>query len=272
MGKILELIKSVLILTIGSIGIYLVFGFIYAVIARATSRNLVSKFGINIVIVTGFIGTTIHELSHLLMAKLFCHKVVNVKLFSLKLESRELGHVTHSYNKKNYYQRIGNFFIGIAPIIGGTIVILILLRLLLPNSWNDIMNSFDLNKYVQAAESLNIKEFFMYITNGFIEIIKSIFTASNLITFRFWIFMFVVISITNHISLSAADFKNSLDGLIFIILLSFIVAIILKILGVSVGSVINVLVIYNVFIFSILLLILILALVIWGISKILTLF
>ncbi|MGO0807158.1 hypothetical protein ACTPEF_24675, partial [Clostridioides difficile] len=31
-----------------------------------------------------------------------------------------LGYVSHSYKKDNLYQSIGNFFIGIAPIIGGT--------------------------------------------------------------------------------------------------------------------------------------------------------
>ncbi|MGL4742324.1 MAG: hypothetical protein ACRC41_16275 [Sarcina sp.] len=270
--NIFRLLETVLILMFGSIGIYLVFGFIYAIIERATSKNLVKKFGVNAVIITGFIGTTVHELSHLLMAKLFCHRVVNVKLFSFTLTSRELGHVTHSYNKKNYYQRIGNFFIGIAPIIGGTIVILLLLRFLLPASWNDIINNFDLNKYVAAAEALNIKEFFLYIYSGFLVIVKSIFAFSNLTTFRFWIFIFILLSITNHMSLSAADFRNSLDGLIFIAILSFGVAIILQILGVKISSVTNILVIYNIFIFSVLLLILILAIIIWGISKVLSFF
>ncbi|MGO0916500.1 hypothetical protein ACTPEM_26060, partial [Clostridioides difficile] len=43
-----------------------------------------------------------------------------------KIESKNdgiLGYVSHSYKKDNLYQSIGNFFIGIAPIIGGTIMI-----------------------------------------------------------------------------------------------------------------------------------------------------
>lgn len=270
MIEILKLIETMLILTAGSIGIYLVFGFIYAGIERATSKNLIRRFGEKAIITTGFIGTTLHELSHLLMAILFGHKIVSVKLFSLNLKSRTLGHVRHSYNKKNYYQRIGNFFIGIAPIIGGTLIILILLRIFLPSSWNDIINHFNLNDYVTATEQLNIRELFSYIGNDFVVIIKSIFTLSNLTTIRFWIFMFLLISITNHMSLSPADFKNSLDGLIFIVILSFIVAIILELFGVSIASLTHALIVYNVFVFSILILVLILAILIWAVTKLLS--
>ncbi|MGL4991580.1 MAG: hypothetical protein ACRC57_10540 [Sarcina sp.] len=270
MVEILKLIEMVLMLTVGSIGIYLIFGFIYAAIERGTSRNLIRRFGEKAIVTTGFIGTTLHELSHLLMALLFGHKIVSVKLFSLNLQSRTLGHVKHSYNKRNYYQRIGNFFIGIAPIIGGTIIILILLRVFLPSSWNNIINHFNLNEYVTATEQLNIRQLISYMGNDFIVIIKSIFAVSNLTTIRFWVFMFLLISITNHMSLSPADFKNSLDGLIFIVILSFIIAIILELFNVNISSIIHALVIYNVFVFSILLLVLILAILIWAVTKLLS--
>lgn len=39
-----------------------------------------------------------------------------------------LGYVRHSYNKNSLYQTIGNFFISIAPLIFGIIVILTLLK------------------------------------------------------------------------------------------------------------------------------------------------
>jgi hypothetical protein len=46
-----------------------------------------------------------------------------------------LGYVFHSYNRKSIYQTVGNFFIGIAPIISGTAALFLGLYFLLPHSF-----------------------------------------------------------------------------------------------------------------------------------------
>ena len=69
---------------------------------------------------TGFIyltmpGVVIHELSHLFFCLIFQHKIMKVNLFSPQ-EDGTLGMVQHSYDSRNIFHRIGNFFIGSAPV------------------------------------------------------------------------------------------------------------------------------------------------------------
>ncbi|MGL5576587.1 MAG: hypothetical protein ACRDCW_13700, partial [Sarcina sp.] len=143
----LNILKIAGLITISIVGVLFLFGMLLKIIQRTTTRNLVSKLGPKIIIITGLIGTTVHETSHYLMAKLFGHKVSDIKLFSLELKSETLGYVRHSYNKRNYYQRIGNFFIGVAPILIGTGVVILLLKFLVPDSLSSLMNSFNLDQY-----------------------------------------------------------------------------------------------------------------------------
>lgn len=63
--------------------------------------------------ICGLIGTPIHELSHLIAALLFGHRIVGIKLFSWNSGA----YVSHSYNKHSAFQVAGNFFIAIAPFV-----------------------------------------------------------------------------------------------------------------------------------------------------------
>ena len=40
-----------------------------------------------------------------------------IRLFQPDLETGVLGYVNHSYNKRNMYKVLGNYFIGVAPIV-----------------------------------------------------------------------------------------------------------------------------------------------------------
>ena len=57
----------------------------------------------------------IHELSHLVMAVIFGHKINKVVLF--QLNNTTSGYVEHSWNKKSLYQSFGTFFIASAPLL-----------------------------------------------------------------------------------------------------------------------------------------------------------
>ena len=245
-----NLFKVAIIITISIVGILLVFGLLLGIIEKRTTRNLVKRLGPKVIVLTGIVGTTIHELSHLIMSLIFRHRVENVKLFSINLKSETLGYVNHSYNKKSYYQRAGNFFIGVAPILIGTAIIILLFRILVPNSWSNAINEFGFSGYLGLVDSFSIQKFIDLLLNSSWGIITSLFSVDNITSFKFWIFIILAISICMHMELSPADFKGAIDGIIFIFILSLIVSLILVLVGVSISTILSYVMIYNVFIIA----------------------
>jgi hypothetical protein len=62
------------------------------------------------------LGIIVHETGHLIMAMLFGHHINEVRFLD-KNEFGQFGFVNHSWNTKNKYQTLGNLFIGVAPMI-----------------------------------------------------------------------------------------------------------------------------------------------------------
>ena len=89
-------------------------------------RRLSTRFGWNSVLWTGWLGTPIHESSHLLMCPVFRHRIDEVAFFEPDRKSGRLGYVRHSFHQGNWFEEMGNLFIGIAPLMGGSLVLLIL--------------------------------------------------------------------------------------------------------------------------------------------------
>lgn len=255
------LVKMSVILTVALVAVFVIFGLLLGIIERATLRTLLRSYGEKSIIITGMIGTTIHELSHFLMCKIFFHKVNNVKLFSFKIKDNTLGYVNHSYNRKNPYARLGNFFIGIAPILFGTAIIILLFRLLLPQSWDIIISKFSFSSYINLSNHFNLVYFLEILLKDSWLIIKTLFAWDNIISIRFWIFLFIVFSISNHMSLSRADINNLLDGLIFIFLLNFLICGVFLLLGISFNKLIHLVLSYNILLITFLFVALIFSLI-----------
>lgn len=88
-------------------------------------QKLVNNFGDKSQVMFGGLGVIVHELAHLVTALIFRHHIDDFKL----LEPRQyqytgqLGSVEHSWNKNNWYESLGNFFIGLAPVFLCSIVL-----------------------------------------------------------------------------------------------------------------------------------------------------
>ncbi|MBM7836035.1 hypothetical protein [Clostridium sardiniense] len=243
---IIEILKLSIVFTIGITIILIAFGLIIGQVEKKSNELIYGTFGRYGIIFTGIIGTTVHEFSHYIMCKLFFHKVTEVKWFSIKLDgSGELGHVRHTFNPKNIYQRIGNFFIGVAPIFVGTLMIIIILRLLLPSTYLQIVKSININEISLYISSLNFIEFFKELSHELFTILNYLFSIENLVSFKFWIFIIISLSISNHMSLSRADVKNSLDGIGFIFLLSILISAICILFGISFNNVLVEVITFN---------------------------
>lgn len=145
-------------------------------------------------------GTAVHELSHALFCVIFRHKVTSMKLFSP--DGKTLGFVNHSWNPRSFYQRSGNFFIGLAPVIIGTLVIWLLTLLLLPDMTAGLRweNFSSLNQVLAASWGL---------TCG---MLKNFTDPAILTRWQSWLHFILLLLIGSHITLSPSDFKGVAAG------------------------------------------------------------
>ena len=100
---------------------------------RATARFIAHRLGWNALLVTGWLGVPAHELSHLLMARLFGHRIIAYRLFAPDPVSGTLGFVRHGYSRRSAWQVLGGVFIGLAPLLlGGALMLALLAWMVTP--------------------------------------------------------------------------------------------------------------------------------------------
>ncbi len=196
-----------------TIGIVFLFGYVIALCNKTFYNKINSDKACYI---TGFIGTPVHECAHALMCLVFGHKINEIKLFQISSSDGTLGYVNHSYNPKNIYQKIGNLFIGIAPIFVGALLIGLFRKILLPSI---VMPKLD------VSNGLGVKDI-VYVTVGTISSF-----ATAVASWRFWVFILLSALISTHMTLSSADIKVSKEGLIFFIVAIFVMNAICLLIG-----------------------------------------
>lgn len=201
---------------LSSAGVIFIFGSIIALLRRSFCR-IAGRSGPKILLITGIIGTPVHELSHALMCLLFGHKIVDIKLYQPKANDGTLGYVNHTYNRRNIYHQIGNFFIGTAPILFGGGVVILLMLLLIPNAFEVILLELE-SLSSSDISSLPISRLFDFILIS----IQEIFSADNLSSWQGWLFIVLSLMISSHMEMSGADIKNGLRGFAFVLVIILI--------------------------------------------------
>jgi hypothetical protein len=217
MNFIIELLIKTFAYTVYLTGMIILTGLLLGILRTNSIKNFQKSFGSKAVMLTGFIGVPIHELSHTIFALVFGHKVTSIKLFQKPDENGIMGYVNHTYNPLSIYQQIGNFFIGVAPIFGGTISIIVLMRFIIPKAYIQFMHILMKNLYITTLNKATIDG--ILISYG--GLIKSIFSLRNFTNQYFFIFLLIAICISSHMSLSSADIKGASRGIgiIFLIFL-----------------------------------------------------
>ncbi|MGO9951060.1 MAG: hypothetical protein ACLPN1_02475 [Dissulfurispiraceae bacterium] len=207
----LELSIVILPLLPGCIGLRLARGAIDRTVYRCLGRNAYLSFA--------FIGTTIHEISHLILCMLFGHKIVEAKLFSPDMATGELGHISHSYNPRNVYQSVGNLFIGIAPIMLGPALIIGMLSFF--DGGLDFINRSPMPfpHISPAGEGMTYwADFLRSLSHWYVQAISPLFRKGNLANAWFYIYLLITIAIAGHLSPSLADIRGSFVGLVTLFL------------------------------------------------------
>lgn len=181
-----------------------------------------------IVRLTGYVGTPIHEYSHALMCVLFGHTVKKISLFGDSKRSKTLGYVEHTYYRKNLYQQIGNFFIGISPILAGGGVILLLVRLLVPDMFFSMKWEIAQMRAVLAT-GFGTDEVSVLL-GGIPAMLGSFFSPENFLNWRWWICMVLSFAIAIHMEVSRSDIRSGLRGLLVITCMLLVADVILGLL------------------------------------------
>ncbi|MHA8110544.1 hypothetical protein ACYATP_03415 [Lactobacillaceae bacterium Melli_B4] len=103
-------------------------------ISHSCKQLIANRYQLHGQLFFGWLGIIIHEFSHLVVALLFGHKITGFRLLHIPngAGDERLGYVNHTYNARSAYQRMGNLFIGIAPIFGCAIALIVATQFLDP--------------------------------------------------------------------------------------------------------------------------------------------
>ncbi|HDR4460708.1 hypothetical protein ACTFRD_02985 [Bacillus cereus group sp. MYBK249-1] len=217
-NSIFQILLTSVIQLLSLIGVIIVIGFLLGYLESLTRMYWSRAFGRKGFLLTAWIGVPIHELGHAIMCVLFRHKIVATQFFPTDTSQGALGYIQHQYNQKSVYQRIGNFFIGIGPIISGITALILLMRYFVPESY--FLFNTTLEKTI-ASTSINVEMIQNMLLSTFV-LLKSLFTIGNLLNPSFWLFLFIAICISAHIALSKPDIKGSIDGVIVMFIVLFL--------------------------------------------------
>jgi len=211
-SEILDIIKSfdytVLFIVLEYIVITYILGMIYKFIGWKNSTYIQRNFGWTGYCILGSVGVSFHELAHLITAVLFRHRINRVELFRPvkgKIDG-VLGYVYHTWNNRSIYQRIGNFFIGTAPMFFGAGFLFILLRFAYPTSFVEVVALNEIPDSLRFA-------------------FKSMFQRENFFTIWTPVVFLAVILICPHMHMSWADVKGATSGAVTLLIVALILSV-----------------------------------------------
>ena len=165
----------------------------------------------------GWLGCSIHELSHAFFALIFGHKISEIALFEPNGNTESLGHVSHSYNKSSIYQKIGNFFIGISPLLFGGIVLFLCILLLFHFDVTQL-SSFRISTHLFTDLPL-LKQFSLTIWSSLITFFTMVFTGPSSTWWKSAMLVYILYSTGSSMTLSKSDVSSALSGFLFLIII-----------------------------------------------------
>ncbi len=163
----------------------------------------------------GWLGCSVHELSHAFFALIFGHKITEIKLFAPSKDGESLGHVSHSYNKKSIYHKIGNFFIGISPLLAGGIVLFFSTLSIFSFNITELSN-FRITSQV-LIDFLMLKQLLFDILNSLLSFFNTVFVHAESIWWKSFLLFYILYSIGSSMTLSKSDVGSAFSGFLWLI-------------------------------------------------------
>jgi hypothetical protein len=169
-----------------------------------------------------WLGTSIHELGHAIFAILFAHKISEIKLFTPG-SGKSLGHLKHSYTKGNPYQTLGNFFIGLGPILLGSFLLLVVTWLLFDIDIFRIANKYEVVFSFDRLKSFeSIINAVTNIGSGVWQFFQMVLTGPKTTWWKLALFFYLFYAVGSSITLSGADMKGAFRGFFYFLILLFL--------------------------------------------------
>ncbi len=179
---------------------------------RLLTGRLLERVGWKGVLITAWLGVPVHEFSHLLMCRVFGHRVEKVQLFAPDKTTGRLGVVQHAWKRGNLWQQIGRFFIGVAPLVGGSAVLWLITRLLLPGA----LSTPDLSATAGFTE-------FLGAVGATARSLGEALTADGALgRWQTWVYVYLCVCIGAHLAPSASDLRGGRAGFSVLLLLLLI--------------------------------------------------
>ena len=197
--NILLLIAATVLLAVGVID----------TLNKLNARLLFRLVGNYVTFIIIGIGTMFHELSHALFCLVFHHKIIEVNLLSYDSHSKSLGYVNHQWDKTNFYQSAGNFFIGLAPLFSGLAVYF------LGNELFGSLGEAVSNTDYSAGLNTSTDSYWHMISSILYAVYQGMIQLFALDNFKnIWFYPYVLFSITiaYAVAPSFSDLRSALPG------------------------------------------------------------
>jgi hypothetical protein len=167
----------------------------------------------------GWLGTAVHEIGHAFFAILFGHKIDEIVLFSPDLVNGSLGHVRHSYNPNSIYQNIGNFFIGIGPVIFGSLILFLISSILFGFNLKNInLTEFNSDSFSSIS---SFKDIAANILDNISNYFRYLFSGPGTALWKILLMIYLLYSIGSSITLSPSDIQGAFTGFLFFVFVLF---------------------------------------------------
>lgn len=186
-------------------------------VERSTSRHLSHHYGWRSVMATAWLGTTVHELSHLVSCKVLGLRVVAYRLFDPDPRTGTLGYVFYAQDDHGLWAAVRRVAVAAAPLIIGTLLLMVSLRLLVPEAFLGSPEAAAGTDHPLGALATSLGD----------SLVK-VFHPGRLSDWRFWLFCYVCLCVGHHMAPSRTDLRNTWPG--FLILAALAAAVFLFLL------------------------------------------
>lgn len=186
---------------------------LFGLVIGKTRKTAISNFsrkssGFLILDFFNLVGIPVHELGHLVFGLLFGYHIDKICLYRTTKKSLHcggtLGFVKMHHKKNTFFQKlqanIGQFFIGIGPLLSGPAIIFVTARLL-PHSIRTLPNTFHMGSEIFLKSLQQLK-------------------GSDIIFLL--VFLYLLIGISLNLELSREDLHLAFQGLFFLEILFFL--------------------------------------------------